>query len=102
MAAIVDNWRSMGIEVPDCWWFHEHLARRLAAVIGWYIEAHDTKTGTARAAAEWWASTWGLAGLQDEWAKIGGHSVHNGVHVDEAGTEKPMPPFNEFVAGLAP
>jgi hypothetical protein len=48
--------RSVGVEVPACWYVHPWSVHRLAAVMHWHRELG----GRAREAAEWWASSWGL------------------------------------------
>jgi hypothetical protein len=64
--------RGAGVDVPACWHLHRHLVHRLAAVMWWRAAAYQPPSegedgklrpgAPASAAADWWASSTGLAG----------------------------------------
>jgi hypothetical protein len=85
MADFAEGLLEMGVPVPACWYYHRHLVHRFAAVMAWHERAYRTssesrnpETGEtrvtpgahAREAAEWWASSWGLAGLVTAWGEL--------------------------------
>jgi hypothetical protein len=90
----VDWLRSVGIEVPACWYVHPWSVHRLAAVMHWRREL-----GTrAREAAEWWASSWGLQGLRDAWRRE--DLFKHGEHHFETGRQEPTPSLDEVIRSL--
>lgn len=72
--AFVERLRSADIDVPSCWYMHEWVVHRLAAIQYWYDDV--VRDGaTAEDAAEWWSE--GLAPLVRDWE---GLSRHRGAH----------------------
>ena len=83
-----------GEEVPSCWYAPGHQVHRFAALLYWFERVNrprtlvlDPETGkeridpaaSARDAAEWFASPWGLTGMRDVWRQKGckaGRDVH--------------------------
>jgi hypothetical protein len=83
--------RSLGIEVPACWYVHPWSVHRLAAVMHWRRELG----ARAREAAEWWASSWGLQGLRDAWRRE--DLFRHGDHHFETGRQEPTPSLDEVI-----
>ena len=84
--------RSVGIEVPDCWHYHPWSVHRLAALYHWREQLAGR---SAREAAEWWASSWGLQGLRDAWRRE--ELFRHGTRHFDTGKEEPTPTLDETI-----
>jgi hypothetical protein len=101
--AFVGWLRECGCTVPDCWYAHRHLVHRLAALVWWRAvsyqpSATDPATGATtpgagpKDAAEWWASTWGVAG----WLRSFGDLPCKGRPAGHR--DQPLPSLDDAVA----
>jgi hypothetical protein len=93
--------------VPGCWYLHRHLVHRLAAVMWWRAAAYQPPTegedgklrpgARAKDAADWWASSTGLAGWLAAFRELACKGRPSG-HRDDSSIDDPASSFRKAVA----